>query len=336
MQSMPTTPIREIILKNQKRLYILLMASIAFVLGVLVWPSIWNKNNLRIDEKHFTYTNPALDYVIWEAIMNTKDINLEGVLSWYIRQKTLANETTHVSVYFRNLNNGNWFGIHEREIFSPASLMKLPLLMAYLKWLQNEPGIFDIKLPFIPQQSTHLYTQDIPPEKTLEPSKEYTVKELIEHMIIYSDNHASTLLEQHVPPQAYQNVFLENGFPFPEQAAIDGDLQITIVDYAALFRILFNASYIDKKLSSYALRLLAKSTFNEWLIAGVPSHIKVSHKFGERGKEFPDGRVEKQLLTVALFTTLSIPISYVLWRGETIETFWNRLSQIFRNSYTMK
>ena len=248
-----------------------------------------------MNERHFTYTNPALDYAVWDAIMSSKDINLELTLSWYIAQKTLAEETTYISVYFRNLNNGNRFGINEKEVFSPASLMKLPLLMAYLKWLQNEPGIFNIKLPVIPQESRNVYKQDIPPTEKLDVWKEYTVKELLEHMIKYSDNQASTILEQRVPPQAYQNVFLDNGFPFPEQAKNDGDLQIKIVDYAAPFRILFNASYINKELSAYALRLLSKTTFNEWLVAWVPSHIKVAHKFGERWKELSNGSTEKQL-----------------------------------------
>lgn len=45
----------------------------------------------------------------------------------------------NLSVYFRNLTNGNWFGIEEKELFSPASLMKLPLLLAYYKLEEQQP-----------------------------------------------------------------------------------------------------------------------------------------------------------------------------------------------------
>lgn len=281
-------------MRSNKRVRIAFVATTAFGLWIAVGFGLQNNDN-PTNERHFTYTNPTLDYAVWDAIMSSKDINLEPILSWYIAQKILANQTTHISVYFRNLNNWNRFGINEKEVFSPASLMKLPLLMAYLKGLQNEPGIFNIKLPFTTKiEETH-YKQDILPEKQIEVWKEYTVKELIEYMIMYSDNQAAALLEQHVPPQAYHNVFLDNGFPFPEQVTSDGDLQIKITDYASLFRILFNASYINKDLSEYALRLLSKTTFTEWLVAWVPKHIKIAHKFGERWKKMPNGTIEKQL-----------------------------------------
>ncbi len=41
---------------------------------------------------------------------------VEGMLS--------AGRASHISVYFRDLNNGPWFGINEKEEFSPASLLK--------------------------------------------------------------------------------------------------------------------------------------------------------------------------------------------------------------------
>ena len=44
-----------------------------------------------------------------------------------------------VSVYFRDLNNGNWFGIREHDKFSPKSLLKLPLMIAYFKWAESNP-----------------------------------------------------------------------------------------------------------------------------------------------------------------------------------------------------
>ncbi len=44
-----------------------------------------------------------------------------------------------VSIYFRDLNNGNWFGIGEREKFSQKSLLKIPVMIAYFKWSETNP-----------------------------------------------------------------------------------------------------------------------------------------------------------------------------------------------------
>jgi beta-lactamase class A len=74
-----------------------------------------------------------LDTNIGETLIENKNINLESYLLDYEKEKIKNGDITNLSVYFRNLNNGNRFGIEEKEMFSPASLMKLPLLMAYYK-----------------------------------------------------------------------------------------------------------------------------------------------------------------------------------------------------------
>lgn len=38
-----------------------------------------------------------------------------------------------VSVYYRDLIDGPWFGIHEDAPYNPASLMKLPVMIAWLR-----------------------------------------------------------------------------------------------------------------------------------------------------------------------------------------------------------
>jgi len=48
-----------------------------------------------------------------------------------IKEKLDSDEATAVSVYFRDLDNGNWFGIRENEKFSPESQLKIPILIAY-------------------------------------------------------------------------------------------------------------------------------------------------------------------------------------------------------------
>jgi beta-lactamase class A len=60
------------------------------------------------------------------------------------------------------------------------------------------------------------------------------------------------------------------------------DSTVTVRGYSGFFRILFNASYLNKDDSEYILSLLAQSDFTDGLVAGVPSGVPVAHKFGER------------------------------------------------------
>jgi hypothetical protein len=108
------------------------------VIGVIVICLIFfsNKDNFnnkisRDQEEGFVYTSPILDC---EAVS-------EGG-STTVAYKEFTDETENLarkynisdfSVYFRDLNNGPWVGVNEKEFFSPASLMKTPILIGFLK-----------------------------------------------------------------------------------------------------------------------------------------------------------------------------------------------------------
>ena len=227
--------------------------------------------------------------------MDTKEIDLEKELSGYIQQKKYNNETTHVSVYYRNLNNGNRFGIEAKEMFSPGSLMKLPILLVYLKRAEQDPSLLSKKLTYIQDDNQTDFTQNIPPEAMLVNQQDYTIQELLEHMIKYSDNKASMLLSKNLSVQEYEKGFTDNNMSFPTTVSGSFDNNLRVVDYAKFFRILFNSSYLTPKDSNYALQLLTQVDFKKGLVAGVGDDIIVAHKFGERGIIGKDGVEQKQL-----------------------------------------
>jgi len=63
---------------------------------------------------------------------------------------------------------------------------------------------------------------------------------------------------------------------------------MSVKDYSSFFRILYNASYLSKEMSSKALKLLTQVNFNKGLVAGLPKGVKIAHKFGERGYALND------------------------------------------------
>jgi beta-lactamase class A len=182
-----------------------------------------------------------------------------------------------VSVYFRDMNNGQWFGINEREPFLPASLFKLPVLIAYLKIAEHDPSILKQRYTMT---ATALRTpaHNIPHPQRLVVGKSYAVEDLLRQMIVLSDNQATNLLI-HDYEAHFARPFRDLGIPVPSNDNIED--YIDAKTYASFFRILYNASYLSDEMSEAALRLLSESEFRHGLVEGVPAGVKVSHKYGE-------------------------------------------------------
>ncbi|MES2965841.1 MAG: serine hydrolase, partial [Bdellovibrionota bacterium] len=82
------------------------------------------------------------------------------------------------------------------------------------------------------------------------------------------------------PDVGVESTLKEMGVPL---VISDGQVWLRVSSYSSIFRILFNATYLDAKHSSMALDLLTRSKFMKGLRAGLPTDIKIAHKFGERG-----------------------------------------------------
>lgn len=179
------------------------------------------------------------------------------------------------SIYFRDLNAGTWTGINEEKLYHPASLLKVPVMIAYFSEAGSDPSILSKKILYT-GPSDQLAEDGF---LTLAPQKTYTVEELIEVMIRHSDNGALQLLVKDVNPSSLEKIFKDLNLPFPSNQ--DGSYEISAKDYSYFFRILYNATYLTKEYSGKALKLLSQTTFNDGLVAGVPSRTVVAHKFGE-------------------------------------------------------
>ena len=197
-----------------------------------------------------------------------------------IVDKALASRrATHVSVYYRDLDAGPWFGIDPEARFAPASLLKVPILLAYLRHSQDDPGLLGRRVRFA--RSAELkYPQLFRPSVDLREGREYSIDEYLKAMIARSDNQAAVTLLKAMDPAALAAAYQDLGLQAPDQSTPED--WITVHDYAGFFRVLYNASYLDRQRSEAALALLASSEFKEGLLAGVPSGTTVAHKFGER------------------------------------------------------
>lgn len=203
-----------------------------------------------------------------------------------VEARKRSGDATHVSVYFRDLENGPMFGVAVDEKFSPASLLKVPLMMAVLKEAESDPALLSRRLRNDQPELARSGLDGL----ALERGAEYTVEELLRAMVAASSNDAVILLRTVVGDAPLNAVFHDFGMMIPEVRTMDDSMSVR--EYATFFRVLYNASYLDKPMSQKGLEYLAAAEFKRGLVAGVPEGTVLAHKFGERS--FSDSK-SKQL-----------------------------------------
>ncbi len=222
------------------------------------------------------FTNPLLECTGSDNSFGQINVSKSG-LENLVNSITDSGKVKLMSVYFRDLNNGPWIGVNEHERFVGGSLLKVPILISYLKLSETDPTILNKTIDYKKQLTTNL--QYFSSSRQLEVGKSYTIEELLENMIYYSDNNAALLLSNNLGTRNFDDIFTALGMGTPDP---NSPYPVDAQTYAAFFRILFNASYLSRSTSEKALDMLSHVEFNRGIQGQLPNNIVVSHKFGER------------------------------------------------------
>src|SRR5450756_1800229 len=116
--------------------------------------------------------------------------------SRYYQQSRLRRiEIKHFLVHYftRGLRLGPTFGINALENYAPASLLKLPLALAYLSLADTYPGLLEKKIGYTGTTTSPL-EQTFPPAVSIESGHFYSIRDMIFNMLVYSDNKSYTVL----------------------------------------------------------------------------------------------------------------------------------------------
>jgi beta-lactamase class A len=255
--------------------------------------------------------NPLLD--VDEKMDFSELRSLRLSLTQMAAQKAASDGISHVAVYFRDLNRGSWFGINDKEAFAPASLFKVPIMMVILKKAEEDGrGLLQSQLAAVEPRGG---SQSIPPAEQVQPGKTYSIEELLRLMIVHSDNRAHSVLLDYMDSGGFRHLFEDLDLPPTDERARDAFLSVK--EYASFFRVLYNASYLSRSMSTKALELLTQTTFKDGLVAGLPPGVLVAHKFGERIRR---DKPEKQLHDCGIVYHPRIPyLICVMTRGESFE-----------------
>lgn len=282
------------IIFTQKQIKIILIISI-FLLIIVVFLLLkifnQNKSNYLVPTReqggNYVFTNPLLDFELPEGYKNS--IVSSDSAREFVEDIMKKQNIKHISVYFRDLNNGPWIGINEKEYFSPASMLKTPLFISLLKWSEKDPSILEKRVVVEKKFFDDALSKNIKTGNDILLGKEYSLFELAQKMIKNSDNIATAILYENIPQNYIEDVFTSIGASFIENGK---DKLIRVKDMASFYRVLFNSSYLNRYNSEKALFVLSDTVYKEGLSRGIPKDIVIAHKFGERSYvDFPD---EKQ------------------------------------------
>ncbi len=261
-------------LNNVFKVILLILAG--FLIGIFSDKWLLNQNS----SGDYKFVNPRSQVLYSKEKIPEEKEELKERLTAEINKMLDEQKAETISVYARIFEKGEWVGVNEDLRYAPASLLKVPLAIAFFKMEQAEPGILNKKLVF---NGTYDRNDKESIQGSVEPltaGHSYTIRELIRRMIVYSDNNAQKFLEANIDLAFFKEVYTDLGLPFPYDA-VNKDF-ISPKAFAIIFRILYNSSYLNKKLSETILELLSQSEYGEGLVAGVPEGTALAHKFGER------------------------------------------------------
>lgn len=274
----------------------------------------------------YKYVNPLLECDIFNVSMTTSGL-LEKMRKT-VAERLSSRELIGASMYFRDLNNGPWVGVNEETKFTPASLMKVPIMIAYFKSKETDPALSEKKVVY---KEPAAMLQNIKDEYKFINGKEYTIDELVNIMILNSSNRAAELVLQNINATVIQKIFHDFNVPDPTGGATEDYMSVR--NYASFFRILYNASYLNKENSENALALLAKSHFKDGLVAGLPVGVEVSHKFGERRFVTEAGDVKQLHDCGVVYANERRYVLCVMTRGRDFEELKKAIKDVSKIVY---
>jgi len=216
---------------------------------------------------------------------------LKQSLTSFVDEAKGREDIEEVSIYFRNLNTSQWVGVNADERFAPASMLKVTLLMAILRIAELDPEFLARKVRASGVEEFTKRQPDYPPTKPMVSGEIYTIEELINKLVIESDNAANVTLYDVVGDNQVMKIYDD----LQMHRADENDPGYTPAEYSRLFRSLYNGSYLSREQSEHVLRLLSQTTFTQGLVSGVPDDVVVSHKFGIRSSFNEDGTLVREL-----------------------------------------
>lgn len=177
------------------------------------------------------------------------------------------------ALYVVNLDNNHSFGEGEDEIMQAASLIKLPVIASLYK--EAEEGRINLDTKYFlkgPDRVAGSGSLSAKPVGTV-----YTYRELANLMGKQSDNTAFGIIRKILGDEKINMTAEEIGMTKTSLK----DNKTTARDVGIFFQKLYQGEVVSEAHKDEILDSLTDTIYEDWMAAGIPDEVKVSHKFGK-------------------------------------------------------
>ncbi len=254
-------------------------------------------------------------------------LGMRNAIDTLVRRMRTEGRLGGASVYVRDFNKAEWTWYNGDERYDPGSMLKLPILLTWLAMIDAEPSLLQRSWVCSPKEAAVDQNTAFPSAQA-DAGRSYTVHQLLELMIVHSDNRATSILTHHMAPERFFRTFQDLGLPVPDRSTTD--YRMNVRDYSVFMKALYNSSYLSPTRSEYALELMTRAEFKNGLVAGLPAGTDVAHKFGEAGNP-----AEKQLHETGLVYMEGYPyLITVMTRGDQVDSLAEAIASISQLVFT--
>lgn len=283
---------------------------------------------VRQSESKYKFVSPLL--AVGDFPNLKTDTGLEKEIRVLIENGRKDAGLIDASVYYRDNNSGHWMGVNEDELFAPASMLKVTILITYLRMAGLNPDLLDQEVIYKIDPTLRKAPAEIG-SPTIEPGKTYTVSQLLQHMIIYSDNEATAVLDKMMSQQAKETIFTDLGLAVPNFD--ENTDSMSTKSFSLFFRILYNASYLSGNASEAALTLLTQTDFKNGIVDGLPPGTVVAHKYGHRVLTSAQNKIEELHDCGIIYQATSPYTLCIMTKGTNLNNLEAMIKKISQTVY---
>lgn len=186
-------------------------------------------------------------------------------------------------LYVVRLESGYSYGVYQDEVFQAASLIKLPIMVGM--YMEAEKGNLDLDAKYTLKNSDKvggsgsLYSK---PEGTV-----LSYRDLIRYMCKESDNTAFNISVHKLGDEEIGKIITSIGM---KHTSLDTN-STSPADIGLLYQRLWNGELIGSKDKEELLNFLTNTIYENWITPGIPSDVRVAHKYGREVKVVNDAGI---------------------------------------------
>lgn len=287
---------------------------------------------LREGTTNYELINPLLACNITSGHKGDQYEKLNKDLRDIVSDEKAQGHATDISIYFHEFTSGGWVGIDENHAYDPASMLKIALMITYFKEAEGSPDVLEQKYTYTNSLNQVGHDISFASSSSLKVGVAYNVNDLLRAMITESDNGATFILLDHVDDAKLTEVYKDLGISSPDN--VSGSYTISPKAYSLFFRVLYNATYLDREFSEEAMKMLSETTYTNGLVSGIPSGSVVAHKYGEHVNGVNGGVTSFELHDCGIVYAPNSPYFLcVMTGGASVDDLSSVISRVSRTVY---